>query len=264
MSESNGRKNEKEEIKLLIAKVYDKYKQAIRNNKITYTDFLTAAEIENVKKFLIQERINEYVIYGVKNEADRNCICFYPDKFDVNIVESNYSNIFKIIRIKFPKEISFEHREILSGIMKLGIKREKFGDIVIYDGGADIVILNEVSKILLDGLTELTRFRKSKIDLIEISEIIQKENEFEDVSIIISSNRLDNFVSELAKCSRTKANEIIESGRVFINNINEFKYSKKLQIGDVINIRGKGKFIYDVDDHKTRSDRIVVKLRKYK
>ena len=148
--------------------------------------------------------------------------------------------------------------------MKLGIKREKFGDIVIYDGGADIVILNEVSKILLDGLTELTRFRKSKIDLIEISEIIQKENEFEDVSIIISSNRLDNFVSELAKCSRTKANEIIESGRVFINNINEFKYSKKLQIGDVINIRGKGKFIYDVDDHKTRSDRIVVKLRKYK
>ena len=34
MSESNGRKNEKEEIKLLIAKVYDKYKQAVRNNKI--------------------------------------------------------------------------------------------------------------------------------------------------------------------------------------------------------------------------------------
>ena len=264
MSESNGRKSEKEEIKLLTAKVYDKYKQAVRNNKITYTDFLTASEIECVKKFLIKERINEYVIYGVKNEADRNCICFYPDKFDINIVETNYSNIFKIIRIKFPKEISFEHREILSGIMKLGIKREKFGDIVIYDGSADIIILNEVSKMLLDGLKELTRFRKSKIDLIEISEIIQKENEFEEISIIISSNRLDNFVSELARCSRTKANEIIETGRVFINNINEFKYSKKIQIGDVINIRGKGKFIYDADDHKTRSDRIVVKLRKYK
>ena len=51
---------------------------------------------------------------------------------------------------------------------------------------------------------------------------------------------------------------------MFINNINEFKFSKKLQIGDVINIRGKGKFIYDGEEHKTRSDRTVVNIRKYK
>ena len=147
--------------------------------------------------------------------------------------------------------------------MKLGIKREKFGDIVIYDQGADVVVLNEVSKILLDGIRELTRFRKSKIELLEYTEIIQKENEFEDVKIIISSNRLDNFVSELAKCSRTKANELIETGRVFVNNINEFKFSKKLQIGDVINIRGKGKFIYDGAQGTTKKGRTVIKIRKY-
>ena len=264
MSESNGRKNEKEEIKLLNAKVLDKYKQAVRSNKITNTDFLTAVEIQNVKKMLIENRISDYKVFGVKDEADRNCLIFYPDKFDENIVEANYSNIFKIIRIFFPKEVSFEHRDVLSGIMKLGIKREKFGDIVIYDQGADVVVLNEVSKILLDGIKELIRFRKSKIELLEYTDIIQKENEFEDVKIIISSNRLDNFVSELAKCSRTKANELIEVGRVFVNNINEFKFSKKLQVGDVINIRGKGKFIYDGDEHKTRSDRTVVNMRKYK
>ena len=264
MFESNGRKNEKEEIKLIIAKTLDKYKQAVRSNKITYTDFLTLAEIEYVKKALIENRINEYKIYGVKNEADRNVIIFYPDKFSDEIVESNYNNIFKIIRITFPKEVSFEHREILSGIMKLGIKREKFGDIIVFENYADIVILEEVSKILLDGLKELIRFRKSKIELTCISNIIQKENEYENLKIIISSNRLDNFVSELAKCSRTKANELIEEGRVFINNINEFKFSKKLQIGDIINIRGKGKFIYDGEENKTRSDRSIVSIRKYK
>lgn len=264
MSESNGWKNEKEEIKLLNAKVLDKYKQAIRSNKITYTDFLTASEIQNVKRFLIENKVNDYIIYGVKEKADRNCLIFYPEKFNEDIVEVNYSNIFKLIRISFPKEVSFEHRDILSGIMKLGIKREKFGDIVIYDQGADVVVLNEVSKILLDGIKELIRFRKSKIELLDYTEIIQKENEFEDVKIIISSNRLDNFVSELARCSRTKANELIEAGRVFVNNINEFKFSKKLQIGDVINIRGKGKFIYDGEEHKTKSDRTVVNMRKYK
>ena len=180
------------------------------------------------------------------------------------MVEANFSKILKVIRITFPKNVSFEHREILSGIMKLGIKREKFGDIVVYGTGADIIVLDEVKKILLDGLTELTRFRKSEIEVIDIKDIYEKETEFEDLKIIISSNRLDNFVSELARCSRTKANEIIEEGRVLVNNINELKFSKKINVGDVITIRGKGKFIYDGEENKTRSDRIVVNIRKYK
>lgn len=264
MFESSGRESEKEEIKLLISKVIDKYKQAKRNNKITYTDFLTGNEIANVKKSLIENRISEYIIYGVKNDADRNIILFYPEKFSKEIVEANYDNIFKVIRITYPKEITFEHREILSGIMKLGIKREKFGDIIVYDRGSDIVVLDEISKILYDGLKELTRFRKSKIEIIPINEIVQKENEYENIKIIISSNRLDNFVSELARCSRTKANEMIEEGRVFINNLNEFKFSKKLNVGDIITIRGKGKFIYDGEENKTRSDRSIINMRQYK
>lgn len=264
MFEKNGRKFEKEENKLLVAKAIDKYKQAIRSNKITYTEFLTGNEIKIIEKAFIEERINDYIIYGAHEDADRNIIVFYPEKFTEEIIFSNFKNILKLIRISFPKEITFEHREILSGIMKLGIKRERFGDIIVYDTGCDIVCFDDMAKILESNLKELTRFRKSKIEIKDISEIVIKENEFEDVKIIISSNRLDNFVSELARCSRTKANEIIEEGRVFINNVNEFKYSKKLQIGDKITIRGKGKFIYENDESKTRSDRIVVLLKKYK
>ena len=264
MFENNGRKYEKEENRLLIAKVIDKYRLAVKNNKILYTDFLTQTEIALVKKSLIENKINEYIVYGVKEDADRNIIIFYPDKFSKEMVEANFKKFLKLIRITFPKNVTFEHREILSGIMKLGIKREKFGDIVVYDEGTDIIVLDEIAKILVDGLKELTRFRKSIIEIESIENLIQKENEFEELKIIISSNRLDNFVSELARCSRTKANEIIDEGRVFINNINEFKFSKKLNIGDKINIRGKGKFIYDQDESKTRSDRIVVKMRKYK
>ena len=264
MFENNGRKYEKEENRLLIAKVIDKYRLAVKNNKILYTDFLTQTEIALVKKALIENRIDDYIIYGVKEDADRNIIIFYPDKFSKEMVETNFKKILKLIRITFPKNITFEHREILSGIMKIGIKREKFGDIVVYEEGADIIVLDEIAKILIDGLKELTRFRKSIIEIESIGNLIQKENEFEEFKIIISSNRLDNFVSELARCSRTKANEIIDEGRVFINNINEFKFSKKLNIGDKINIRGKGKFIYDQDESKTRSDRIIVKMRKYK
>ena len=58
--------------------------------------------------------------------------------------------------------------------------------------------------------------------------------EFEEYNIIVTSLRLDNFVAELANCSRTNASDMIIEGRVFVNSINEFKDSKKINIGDLI------------------------------
>ena len=99
---------------------------------------------------------------------------------------------------------------------------------------------------------------------ININDIKNIENEYEDLNIIISSMRLDNFVSELAKCSRTKANEIIEAGRVFVNSINEFKISKKIELNDIITIRGKGKFIFEGIGKETKSGKLLVNIKKYK
>ena len=54
---------------------------------------------------------------------------------------------------------------------------------------------------------------------------------------------MDNIVSDLAKTSRSKAVQIIAQERVFINGQNETKPSKQLKIGDIVTIRGKGRFI---------------------
>ena len=148
--------------------------------------------------------------------------------------------------------------------MKLGIKREKFGDIIITDYGADIISLSEVSKYLQEGLKDLTRFRKSEIIVENIKSLTKIKNEFEDINIIVSSIRLDNFVSELAKCSRSMAEEIINSGKVFLNSVNEFKISKKIEINDIITIRGKGKFIFNGIEKETRSGRLLLNIKKYK
>ena len=85
--------------------------------------------------------------------------------------------------------------------MKLGIKREKFGDITIHKNFTQIIVLKEIADYMLDNLKELTRFRRCELEIIDIDEFVNIENEFEEFSVIISSNRLDNFVSELAKCS---------------------------------------------------------------
>ncbi len=264
MFELSREKYKNSEYKLLIAKIIDKYEFSKSKNKITYTDFLNISEISVAKSVLKEEKIQNYIIYGGKEETDRSLLIFYPEKFSKEMVEKNFGKIFEVIRIKLPNNITYEHREFLSGIMKLGIKREKFGDIIVTDFGADIIVLSEISKILSNDLKTLTRFRKSEITIQSIKELSLIENEFESLNIIVSSIRLDNFVAELAKCSRNNSEEIINEGRVFLNSINEFKASKKININDIITIRGKGKFIFDGIEKETRSGRYLLNMRKYK
>ena len=265
-----GREREKfksDENKLLIAKVIDKYKFSKTKNKITYTDFLTISEISIIKKFLKQENIKNYIFFGGRKDADRNVLIFYPEKIIDNttdIIQKNYKNIFQVIRIKLPNNIKYEHREFLSGIMKIGIKREKFGDIIVTEYGADIIVLTEISKILMDNLKNLTRFKKAEITLENIENLTIVENQFEELNIIVNSIRLDAFVSGLARCSRSGAEELIKQGKVLLNSINEFKSSKKININDIITIRGKGKFIFEEIEKQTKSGKFLLKIKKYK
>ena len=263
MFESAREKYKNSEHKLLIAKVIDKYEFSKTKNKITYTDFLNISEISIVKKILKEENVSNFVIFGGKEEADRNVIIFYPEKFSEEMVEKNYEKIFEVIRIKLPNNIKYEHREFLSGIMKLGIKREKFGDILVTEFGADIIALAEISKVLANDLKTLTRFRKSEITVENINDLTYIETEFENINIIVSSIRLDNFVSELANCSRKVAEDYIKLEKVLLNNVVQKKGTKLLKEKDILTIRGNGKYIIDMLEGKNKKEREVVLVRKY-
>ncbi len=246
-----------------IEKVSDKIEFCKTRNKIVNTDFLDMAAKGEVLKFLKSEGLKNYFFEGGKENADRSVLVIYPEKITKEMARNNIDKILEVIRIKLPKELKYEHREYLSGIMKLGLKREKFGDIIVNDRGADIIVLKEISEYLKQGLIELTRFRKSEIDIVNISEIKNVETSFEEFTIIVASLRLDNFVSELARCSRTRAEELIVEQRVFLNSVLAEKTAKKVEAGDIIAIRGKGKFIFDSIERETRNDRLVLKMKKY-
>lgn len=123
--------------------------------------------------------------------------------------------------------------------------------------------MEDFSEILKNELPSLTRFENSKISIQEITDIRKKEIKIEEISIIVPSLRLDNIVSDLAKTSRSKAAQIINQERVFVNGQNETKLSKQLKLNDVITIRGKGRFIIKEFTGTTRSGRTVIKIEKY-
>lgn len=259
------KKYTKEEDRLLIAKVLDKMEFAKSKNKITNTDFLDLYQKNLVQKLLNSIRCENYLFFGGNDNTERKVVIFYPEKLEKQFVEKNYNNIMQIVEIILPNELqgSYTHRDYLGGLMKLGIKREKIGDIIVFNEGANIIVLNEILDFVNSNISSLTRFGKSLIKTKKIEELHKQEIKTEEIQIIVSSLRLDNIVSELAKTSRTKAEEIINSGRVFVNFENVIKDSKTLKEADIITIRGKGRFkILEVMGN-TKKGRFIIKVEKY-
>lgn len=213
------RKYTKEEDRLLIAKVLDKMEFAKLKNKITNTDFLDLYQKNLIQKLLNSIKCENYLFFGGNDQVEREVVIFYPEKLEKQFIEKNYNNIMQIVEIILPNELQgkYTHRDYLGGIMKLGIKREKIGDIIVFDEGANIIVLNEIIDFVNSNITSLTRFNKSLIQIKKIEELHKQEVKTEEIQIIVSSLRLDNIVSELAQTSRTKAEEIINVGRVFVN-----------------------------------------------
>lgn len=255
---------EKED-KILLAQILDKIESVERKNKIEYTDFLDMAQFELVQKFINKIKIENYMSYGGFENAERKIFIIYPEKFNSEIVFKNLKTIIQIIRIELPDEVKgkYSHRDYLGAIIKLGIKREKVGDIIFDKNGADIIVDKTISKFLLDNIGELTRFSKSQVTVENIDNLRPVEIKKEEIEIIVSSLRLDNIISELARCSRNKALDIINTERVFINFQNETKKTKQIKQGDMVTIRGKGRFFVKEILGQTRSGRTIIKIEKF-
>lgn len=255
----------KEEDKLLVAKMFDQMELCNKRNKIQNTDFLDVRQQHMLQKVLNRINIENYIIFGGFEKAERKTIIFYPQKWNKDMIEKNYKVIMQVIEIVLPTDLQgkYTHRDYLGGLIKLGLKREKIGDIVVWEKGADIIVQNEIATFLEQHLTTLTRFQKAKITLKSISNIHPLNLQKEEKEIIVSSMRLDNIVSELVKTSRTKAEEIIREQRVLLNYEIVEKDSKTVKIGDKLTIRGKGKFEISEQIGNTKKGRYILKIEKY-
>ena len=252
----------KQEDKICLSQILDKIESSKKKNKIEYTDFLDMYQVSLAENFLKKINFQNYELYGGYEEAERKILIAFSEDYSK---EKDYNKILKVVRVQLPdkEKGKYTHRNYLGGIVKLGLKREKVGDILVSNEGADIITVANFAEILKSELPHLVRFENSKIEIKQIEELKQKEIKIEEVKIIVPSLRLDNIVSDLARTSRSKASQIITGERVFVNGQNETKVSKQVKLGDIITIRGKGRFIIKEFAGSTRSGRTVVVIEKY-
>lgn len=202
----------------------------------------------------------------VIKKLGRKIVIFYPEHFSKEMLQKNYNNIINVLEINLPEQLyqKYTHRDYLSALIKLGINREKIGDIIVSQQGANIILLKEIIEYTNQNILNLMRFSKSKINIKQIENLNIIQTQKEEIKIIVPSLRIDNIVAQIAKTSRNKANELIAQERVLVNYETITKNSKIVKEKDIITIRGKGKFQIIEQIGQTKKDNKILKIEKYK
>lgn len=236
----------------LIARIDDLIYQNIKYDKNVSTNFLNQEELAIVKRHLSNKCL--YKIDGGYTDAEYCKVIFLKDK------EDDFSDVVCLIAYYDKRFIDISHRDILGALMALSINRNSVGDFWATDDKIVLYTTELFSKFIIENFTSISKinvsFKKSDINLI-------REVKTEAFERIISSNRLDNIVSAICNCSRSKASSMIKSELVKVNHIVIAQTSKLCNNNCVISIRGYGRFLYKGVLKTTKKDKILVQIEKY-
>lgn len=245
-----------DELSLLRSRIDDVLTEAYEKGN-GYLGFLNEAEVSYTKGYLKNQGVN-FHFYGGYSLASRCFLCISP--FDSEIDVKLYPFKPYIIKARSCAEIS--HRDYLGSLMSLGIKRDCIGDILtISTSSAIVFIRDEIAGYVIESLRTIGREGVSVS--VYTDDIRACEPKSEDIKIIVSSMRLDNVVSACINKSRTNATLLIDSELVYVNYVAVSKASHTVREGDVMSIRGYGKFKIMEQVSITRKDRLVIRVLHY-
>ena len=235
-------------------KVYDKLRLASERDITVFTNWFLPPNIwsffcENANSNIFKVETN-----GLFQECERRVISFN------NLYETPYP----IVMLEVESNSNFSkltHRDYLGGILSLGIEREKIGDIVIKDNKAYVPVIDDIWTYIYNNLTIIGR-TPVKVKILENYDEIPIV-QFQDDVIIVSSLRIDNFICKLAKVSRGKAIELIDSGKILVDYAKVKSKSQEISKDTRITIRGMGKFIVGDIIGETKSGKQRVVIKKY-
>lgn len=175
----------------------------------------------------------------------------------------------EIAKLFAPLEISgspyteLSHRDYLGALLSLGLERDAIGDIFpTGPSGAVVFATPEAAELILSDLVSVGR-EKVSVTRAELPASFRITREFEAITDTVMSIRLDGVVKALCNISREAASDLVLSGDVSVNYVVAAKPDMSLEKGDVISVRGYGKYIFDGDRGVNRRGRIRIDARKY-
>lgn len=260
--------NQEKEALISKKRILESAQLAYEKEIIVYTDFLGLAE-QNLFYSLRKEfPAVTYSCYGGIAETERFCIAFDGRERIAHFQQKEWEEpyLFPIVCICIsPSNIKYSelltHRDYLGALLHLGITRSKIGDIYIKDKKAYVFCMETIADFIC---RELCTVKHTFVHC----EIILPEEELlkpvlQEITNTVASLRLDALISLAFQMSRASSISYIEAEKIYVNGRLILKAGTTLEEGDIVSVRGKGRFIVKEIKNMTRKGRIVVTINKY-
>ncbi|UTR04838.1 YlmH/Sll1252 family protein [Alkalihalobacillus sp. LMS6] len=166
-----------------------------------------------------------------------------PPKWGITFLYASFSSKF----------VTILHRDVLGALMNTGLKREKFGDIVVGDDFFTFATATDTAAYIRISLDYVG---KTSISLEETDTMELEEERWQTEQVLVSSMRLDAVLSSVYGLSRSKGVEAISKGYVKVNWRLVDQPAFTLAIGDYLSLRGYGRGKVMHSDGTTKKEKI--------
>lgn len=250
------------EERVVLARVLDRMERTQNRGIPCATQFLSPAQRAAAEPLLAACGHPKHLFFGGFENAERTVCAFLPDWQEGEDWMADEENPVGAIEAAFPEGAGLTHRDLLGGLMGIGLTREKVGDILVFDGRAQIVALKEAVPIILSQFDQAGRYRL-RLREISLGELTPAPVQVKLVKDTVATLRLDAVLSSGFSIARGKAADLISGGRVSVNHRECTKTDKSVAEGDVLTCRGLGKCRLTSVGGQSRKGRIIIEIERY-
>jgi len=225
-------------------------------------DYSIIKNIEKIKRGLCTRFLDNNMQNILKNKLKKNEYYVYYPYFESEKVIFYKDVMPKVSLLKIKTKDELEHRKILGSVFSLGLDQSMFGDIIKYKNSFYIFVLDEIKDYFINNLNLIGK-SKVKLEEVDIDLLKDYKREYEELDIIVSSERIDTIISHLISINRNKVKELIKDKDILLNYNIVDNTSKKIIYGDIFSIRKYGKYKYLGIIKETKSGNFVIRINKY-
>ncbi|WP_196091763.1 YlmH/Sll1252 family protein [Streptococcus sp. NLN76] len=245
------------EDQLFLEKAWEWLQRVEQHYVPVLTDFLNPHQVTLVQNLARQTEVTIY------NSADlwlteQSRLLIAPDYYQLESEDFEMVLLAIYFQTQFGK---LTHPQVLGSLIhQTGLDRRVFGDILIGQDQVQVFVQAPLAPLLIQEVKKIGRMGV-RLQAVPKEDMLQVDEDMQIKTIFVDSLRLDRLIASAFQLGRGKAAQLVKANRVKVNYQERTDVSWSLQAGDVVSVRGKGRFY--IGDHTglSKSGRIKVELK---
>lgn len=250
------------EDRTLVARFWDMAERADRHGRSEFSQFMDPGQRTLISNYSHLWPV-EVCSFGGFEDAERQIMAVSGS---LAAGSSGESLAWPMVAVEVTGNFQFakvSHRDYLGALLSLGLKRELFGDILVLDGGCQVVLHEHALPFVLANWASVGPVG-IEVCQIDLASLLPPARESTERTATVATLRLDAVVAAAYGLSRAKATELIKAGKVKLNHRPEIRPDRLLAEGAMLSLAGLGRAELLAVGGASKSGRVFIRVGRWR